>query len=331
MAQDNQAVWFCATGKTGLGHLRRCAHVAQALRTLRPTLDIGLVTNASPADVERSHGDLFSSVVFAERARMADVLAGRGSGPVVVDTAVVPDIDRLARPLILILRETPEDRQAGFSLAARRWDLVLVPNPQSHWMPRLAPAFATRIEAVGWIYRTAQIVVRDAREEPRLLVAMGGGGSADTAAGFRTSIDPLIGAARAHCQRRFTVVQALAPRASREHRLSTSDSVLDPAGNLDQQFAAADAVISTAGYNSVLELARLDVPTLLVPIRRRFDDQTARARLWGPKLGRWYDGNIAALSPWLADTLGHRRRRPPVDLGPSGETQAARLILDLFE
>ena len=90
-------------------------------------------------------------------------------------------------------------------------------------------------------------------------------------------------------------------------------------------FREACAVISTAGYNSVLELATTDTPTLLLPIPRSIDDQDARVRLWSPRLGPPSGDPV----PWLAETLATRRRRPPVDLGPSGEDAAAAAILSL--
>jgi len=90
-------------------------------------------------------------------------------------------------------------------------------------------------------------------------------------------------------------------------------------------FQTADAVISTAGYNSVLELATTDTPTLLLPIPRSIDDQEARVRLWSARLGPPPGDPVA----WLADTLATRRRRAPVDLGPSGEDAAASAILSL--
>ncbi len=69
------------------------------------------------------------------------------------------------------------------------------------------------------------------------------------------------------------------------------------------QFTAADAVISSAGYNSVLELASVAKPAMLIAISRSIDDQQARAKLWGPRLGHCFDGNIEGAAQWLADGL----------------------------
>ena len=97
---------------------------------------------------------------------------------------------------------------------------------------------------------------------------------------------------------------------------------------MNRHFGAADVVISTAGYNSVLELASLDVPTLLVPIPRSIDDQVARVHLWAPRVGAGHLVGIEESGAWLAHAITARRRRDPCDLGPSGEDEAARLILE---
>ncbi len=112
--------------------------------------------------------------------------------------------------------------------------------------------------------------------------------------------------------------------------LSQADEVFDPGGELNAVFRAADVVISTAGYNSVLELASTDTPTLLAAIPRSLDDQAARVRLWGPRLGcALRPDRLGTASAWLADRIDHPRRRRPVDLGPDGAAVAAKLILEM--
>ncbi|MFM7333573.1 MAG: glycosyltransferase, partial [Tabrizicola sp.] len=99
---------------------------------------------------------------------------------------------------------------------------------------------------------------------------------------------------------------------------------------LNDLFRDADIVISTAGYNSVLELATTDTPTLLVPIPRSIDDQVTRARSWAGALGMWLDpASPEAATTWLRQEITARRRRPPANLGPSGEDIAAHAILGL--
>ena len=99
---------------------------------------------------------------------------------------------------------------------------------------------------------------------------------------------------------------------------------------MNDVFRRADLVISTAGYNSVLELARTDTPTLLVAIPRSLDDQLARVRHWGPLLGHGLEpGCEQEAADWLADQIARLRRRAPFDLGSGGADRAATALLEL--
>ncbi|MFQ5565542.1 MAG: hypothetical protein ACE5EU_04185 [Paracoccaceae bacterium] len=324
-------IWFCATGKTGLGHLRRCATVARALRRLTKDRPIGLATNAAVAGLEAADRAAFNQIETVERGDIAARIAGCGRGPVVADTAVLPGLAALDRPLVLILRETPRKRVVRFRLEGTRpWDLVIVPNPREHWLPEADDGFARRVAPVGWIYRPTPASPHPPREPLRVLVATGGGGTAETAAALKAEIDPVIAVARAAAHRPFTVVQAIGPRAAPEGRLDQADRTLDPGGELNREFARADFAISTAGYNSVLELAMTDTPTLLIAVARNIDDQEARARLWGPRLGACHTpGDRVGSGKWLARRIDAGAPRAPWDLGPSGAAAAARHILGL--
>ena len=302
-----------------------------AMSDLDPGAGIGLLTNAPPMGLPAAELAAFSAVEICSRDGMAAHLAGRRDArAVVVDTAVVAGIEALDCPLAIVLRETPVARQAWFALpGGRPWDLVLVPNPGDHWLPDPVAVPAQRTEAVGWIYRsTPGVAERTVR--PEVLVATGGGGTEDTAAAIRRQLDPVLAHAKALAGGAFDVVQALGPRAPAGARLDAADRTADPGGDLNHFFARADVVVSTAGYNSVLELATLDVPTMFVAIDRSIDDQAARARLWGARLGHCLDADATeAGAEWLAHAAIARRRRDPWDLGPSGGAAAARLLLDL--
>ncbi|ETX09222.1 glycosyltransferase [Candidatus Entotheonella palauensis] len=331
--ETHPLVWFCATGKTGLGHLRRCATIAKALRRLAPGCCIGLATNATVAGLEPADIAAFTQIEIVDRQSMADRIAGRSNGPIVVDTAVLPGLATTNRPLVLILRQTPEDRLERFRLQdGRPWDLVMVPNPRADWWPELDPDFAHRVEPVGWIYRGVPVSTRPLWLTPLVIVASGGGATAPIAATWKAEVDPIIAHARALTDTPFYVAQALGPRAAPEAHLLHADDRFDPGGDLHLYFAQADTVISTAGYNSVLELATTDVPALLVAIPRSLDNQMARACLWGTRLGKWHvPGETLSSGAWLAAQIDAAKRRAPWDLGPSGETAAAQLILGLAQ
>jgi predicted glycosyltransferase len=318
---------FLATGRSGLGHLRRIAAIAGAVRSLRPDARLTLVCNGAPDGLTTNELSQFTAMRQVERSEMAHALIDCGAQVGVLDTLQLPGAESLDRTLIQVLRETPVDRIAGFERGGGRpWDAVLVPNPPGHWMPAAASGFARRIEATGWIARRTG--VRDsATETAGIVVATGGGGTVESRAGLYPVLDAVIATARSRLPEAFRVRQALGPRSGGA-ALAQADEVFDPGPNLDQIFRAADVVISTAGYNSVLELAGTDTPALLSAIPRSLDDQAARVRLWGPALGHGLDSKrIEEAVDWLAEVIERPRRRPPVDLGPDGAARAAEIIV----
>lgn len=317
-----------ATGKSGLGHLRRTATIARCLRQIAPERMVRLISNAPPDGLEPDDMAAFDAIQVTERADMAGAVL-QGDGQILVlDTIVVPGIETLTAPLVLVLRETPEDQLGRFRLAGgREWDRVIVANPRSHWMPQgLA---AREVLPVGWIYRPTGVRQGRAAAVPQVLIATGGGGTADTAQALYAAINDLLLQARKDGPQ-FHVVQAIGPRALGFGRLPVADAVVDPGGRLNACFREADVVLSTAGYNSVLELATTDTPTMLLPIQRSIDDQDARARQWAPRLGAWHDAAAPEIAlDWFVRQIATPCRRPPVDLGPSGEGMAVAAILSL--
>lgn len=340
---------FCATGKSGLGHLRRITNIAQALRKCQGQLAIDLMTNAPLQDLASQGFDFYDRVDQSERADMAKALAGR-AGPIVVDTAILPGLENCAGPLCLILRETIPEKLAQFRLGkGRPWDLILVPNPADHWAPDPDKLASRRIAHCGWIYRRSQSVDgSDAQENameassarpdffpdsplPTLLIASGGGGKDETALNFRRMVSGLLATLRQQCAQPFLVLQALGPLAPQAARIEGVDLRIHPGSRLNEAFGHADLVISTCGYNSILELACSRTPSLLLPIPRSIDDQALRARQWGPRLGLDHDPQEPAASVgWMAEVLTHRSKRAPVELPPSGAGRAAELLAEML-
>ena len=214
--------------------------------------------------------------------------------------------------------------------------LVCVPNPESHWMPDIAAIGAKRAEATGWIYRHPALPENVSRPQAkgaprRVLVATGGGGNAETAAALKSELDSVIRSARALADRPLWVDQAAGPRMPMEAALSQADELLDADSQLNEIFADYDLVISTAGYNSTLELAALDIPVLLVPILRTLDDQSARSRHWGPQLGLAHEaGKPDRSAEWIARALAAGARRAPLGVDPRGAARCAALISELL-
>jgi hypothetical protein len=323
-------ICFLATSKSGLGHLRRSATIAMCLRSLAPERKLHLISNAEPDGLPDHEIRAFDTVQVLERDRMAEGAVKTSAGLLMLDTITVPGIETLGRPLVLVLRETPDNQLHRFRLeGGRPWDLVVVANPEDHWMPEPAKLAARDVVPAGWIYRPTGPRMQTPKPTPTVLVATGGGGTAETTGRLYAAIDAVLSLART-CGPAFEVVQAIGPRARGFGQLRQADRSLDPGGALNELFRDADIVISTAGYNSVLELATTDTPTLLVPIPRSIDDQATRARSWGRTLGAWLDpASPGEAASWLAGEVFARRRRQPMDLGASGEDRAARAILRL--
>ncbi len=332
----SSSIKFCLTGRSGLGHLRRVANIASRLRELWPHMAIHLVVNAPIAGLSRDEVANFDCICLADRKAMAATLAGLPAGPVVVDTAVVPLLGAIPDPLCLVLRETVAARLPAFRLdLGRKWDATIVPAPAGHWDLDPSVIGTHRVAHVGWIYRQcadhSDPVLPAAGTNVRLLVATGGGGTQETAAALRAQIDPILFALRRRL-RSVTILQVVAPRLHVDGFLANADARIYVGAHLNEAFAEADAVITTVGYNSVLELAQLDTPALLVPCERSLDDQHDRAALWGPRLGHAHRvGDPEASAEWLAQLLGRRQRRRPYPLGENGAEAAARIIQSLAE
>ena len=324
-------ICFLATSKSGLGHLRRTATIARAIRGAAPDRILRLVSNAQPDGLEPEDLAVFASIYVGERGCMIEAIPRRINVTLVLDTITVPGIESMAAPLALVLREAPSAALCRFRLAGGRpWDQVIVANPRDHWMPDAGSFSASAVTPVGWIYRLTGARRAKRAAVPTVLVATGGGGTAETARAVYSAIDDLLNRVSQTTAQPFRVVQAVGPRGQNFGLVNRVDRVVDPGGRLNDLFRDADVVISTAGYNSVLELATTDTPTLLIPIPRSIDNQVARAKAWAPQLGAWYEAAAPDLSAdWLSRQIAEPRRRPSVDLGPSGEHLAAAAILGL--
>jgi len=319
---------FVGTARSGLGHLRRISTIAQHLRPRAAQARLTLITNAPPAGLSEADRAPFGAIEICPRAGMAERLAGSSVDLAVLDTLRLPGIGAYSGPCVLILRETPDALLDGFRRDdGRPWTRVLLPNPDTHWHPDPGAGFADAIDAVGWILRPTGPRAAQAPSQG-IVLATGGGGTPETRAALYPLLDEVVARARVRAARPFRLRQALGPRADAAS-LAQADETFDPGPHLNELFRDADLVISTAGYNSVLELATTDTPALLAAIPRSLDDQAARVRAWGPRLGHGLDpAGIETAAAWLADRIDRPRRRPPLDPGPDGAARAADLILE---
>ena len=334
----NKTIVFCATGKSGLGHLRRLTLIATAIHKISPNTPLVLLTNASAAGLTEQELTLYSSIIVIDRKNMSARLKLMDAGVVIVDTAILPGIADLTVPLVLVLRETITKRLSDFSLPnGRPWDLLLLPNPSKVWQPPWQSVYAKRKEYLGWIYRNSGDETNEYPDDdadikiPRILLSTGGGG-ADSWHRAKKRLSYVLVRVRQKIAEPIIVSQVVAPRASTDSLVQGVDELLYPGSMLHKAFHQADLVISTAGYNSTLELAGTRVPVLFVPMQRTYDDQFARARHWAREMGLVFqDADNQTLVDWIIDVLVHRRIRNVVKLGPSGENQAAALLQDYLQ
>jgi hypothetical protein len=319
-------IGFFASARSGLGHVQRIGNIAAALRQRGFGGRLSLFCNADVQVLPQSRVQALDGVVVLDREAMTAAAQHMGVTLAVSDMMVVPGLAEVGAQRVLILRETPVDRIGAFRQGLAAWDHVLVPNPAEHWLPDLPPGFAEAVVPVGWIVR--QTGMRGPRDGAAgIVLATGGGGTPETRGRLYPVLSRILH--RVRMQVPMIVRQALGPRAAGQ-ALPDVDEVFDPGNGLNDIFRRADIVISTAGYNSVLELAGTDTPTLLAAIPRSYDDQQARVRRWGPLLGHGLepDGENAA-ADWLVDQIRVSRRRAPVDLGTDGAQVAADILARL--
>jgi predicted glycosyltransferase len=337
-----RTITFCARAKDGLGKLQRVNNVARALRDQWPNIPLALVTNAKQETNSAKEITLYQRIEVASRSKMTQRLLSMAVDVVVVSGAVVPGLHKVDAPLCLILREVMPATLERYRLeGGRPWDLIVLPHPIDEWVPDLEAVPARRIEAVGWIYRQPALQKLEDPEangpdemfakHPVVLISVGAGSGGNLPEAFRRNVETLIKGLREMVATPVTVVQVRGPLAPNEWRIAGVDEVICPGPNLHNLFPSADLVISAVGYNTVLELACTDVPTLLLPIERYTDNQQKRARRWGPSLGLCHDeSNPKRSIQWMAEVLQGGRRRPAVDLGPSGASACAALIVELL-
>jgi predicted glycosyltransferase len=336
-----RTITFCARANDGLGKLQRVNNVVRALRDQWPNIPLSLVTDAKRETHSAEEIALYQKIEMASRSKMTQRLLSMDLDVVVVGGLVLPNLHLVDAPLCLILREVLPAKLERYRLeGGRPWDLIVLPNPVDEWVPDPEAVPARRIEAVGWIYRRPALQKLEESEangpywifmkHPMVLITAGAGSGGHRPEAFCQHMEGLIKGLREMVAKPVTVVQVRGPLAPNEWRIAGVDEVICPGPNLHNLFPSADLVISAVGYNTVLELACTDVPSLLVPIERYTDDQQKRARHWGPSLGLCHDSSDPQRSiQWMAEVLQSGVRRPAVDLGPSGASASAAMIVEL--
>jgi predicted glycosyltransferase len=177
-------------------------------------------------------------------------------------------------------------------LQAHLYDAIRLYGEQTLFDPvsayEMAPAAAAKLIPCGYLRRATRTrPVNDVRREldtgerPLIVVTVGGGGDGYDI--LKTYLEMLQQAAPPHRAHSLLVTGPLMPQGKRQalRRLAAElpVSFIEFTADLDSYLAAADLVISMAGYNSACELLSLNQRALLIPRSHTRAEQRLRATL----------------------------------------------------
>lgn len=235
-------------------------------------LEIGTVVELRRKLLEEIHRSFAPDVLIVDHQvlGLADELDGVLAAARSRGTKTILGVRDIIDTPEVVAREwgRPRARRA----LAREYDRVCVYGDPSVFDPRVEYPIPTelrqRLEFVGYVAR-AEVPERAARESgarPRVLVTVGGG--EDGAGRIETFLDALaLGRAP------FDSTIVLGPLYDQERARGIKKRLRDLPGSDVQMFHAdiphllskSDAVVSMAGYNSVVEILQSGVPAVLWP------------------------------------------------------------------
>jgi len=294
-------VLFYAVNGLGLGHVTRLLAIGRKVRKLAPEAEIVYFTSSEAEDVIYREG--FAAFKVPSKtlrgrahlrpstyARMLqtvtlNLMASFHPHILVVDTFPAGTLQELlpvlrwdSRKVFVFRVQRPEVASSPLvQNTLGLYDLVIVPHAPGE-------VHAPVPEAVRCVW-TGPILIRDRndaleRSEARarlglppdgsvIYVSFGGGGDAAMDSALNLTVEALE-----PCGAHLAVAQAPLYRGVAPRR---SGSTIVQYYPMAEMYAAFDAAISAAGYNSTMELMHHGVPTALVPFPRQVDDQHARA------------------------------------------------------
>lgn len=295
-------VLFYAVDGLGLGHVTRLLAIARKLRLLKPDAEIVFFTSSEAEDVIFREGFAAFKVPsrsLRSRARIRpatyarmlhtvtlNLMASYHPHVLVVDTfpsgtlqELLPVLRWDSRRVFVFRVQRPEAAHSPVMQSALQlYDLVLIP----HQPGEVDVPVPEGVETI-W---TGPTLIRDRedalpREEARrrlglpgeapvVYVTFGGGGDASMDEALRSTVEALTGQGVHLAVARAPLYRGELP--------TTPDVTIVSHYPMAELYAAFDAAVSAAGYNSSMELLHHGVPTVLVPFPRQVDDQHARAR-----------------------------------------------------
>jgi len=345
----------------GMGHLSRTILLAQALRVARPEARVrflvespafGLVENAGfpVLKLPDPMHPLGRHVLVGRRAQleadlMAPVVDDWRPDAVLIDFVIDKDLFRSLRRngcrVLLVLRRLQRRamRELISDPAASLVDAFVIPHEPNEFEHGEIPAsWRARCHFTGPLVRRFCLeLVPELRKryavgaDELVIVSIGGGGSGEAVDQAGCARQALLDLRRERPGLRGVIVYG--PLYKKE--IPTDEPGVCGIrfeAQLPELMAAADAVVCTAGYNSVRELLASGTPGVLVPLSSPGrDDQIGRAesvRREGRALvARMDAGDIA--QKLMTALAGEGPRRFPAESGGdyrrAGEVRAGRL------
>ncbi len=298
-------ILFYAINGLGLGHVTRLLAIGRKLRILVPEAEIVYFTSSEAEDVIFREGFAAFKVpsktlrcaaklrpsTYAKMLQTVTLNLAASFHPhvLVVDTFPAGTLQELlpvlrwdSRKVFVFRVQRPSAAQSPLTQSALAlYDLAIMPHHEGEVEAPLPQGLRS-----VW---AGPIVIRDRddalpRQEARarlglpptgpvVYVTYGGGGDAAMDRALQQTIEALSGEP-------FTVAVPNAPlyRGTLPHGAELPQNVrIVTHYPMAEMYAAFDAAISAAGYNTAMELLHHGVPTALVPFPRQVDDQYARA------------------------------------------------------
>jgi len=297
-------VLFQPPNHVGLGHINRLSAIALALRKLDPSIRTPFVVEGAahvlldvlglpyiplPSSHLMEESDSWAGWTKDERSELASEISGaiiKSINPQIVVFDCFPNLALASAalksklPIVLCLREMRE--LDGYLAHIRELlpciSLLLIPHESNAF--ELPETLHAKSRFVGQIVRPIKTAPDRIQHSTRPLVVItgGGGGYPGTVKFYNLAINALACLHQDHPTLQGRLIAG--PLFQDWLRLESvrGIAVIPFEPDMNGAFAAADLVISVAGYNTVAELQQIRTKAILVPAERMWDDQFARAR-----------------------------------------------------
>jgi len=357
-------VLIYAINGLGMGHLNRTLVLARGMRAADPSTQVHFVVDSPHFGLVTDSG--FDVTKFPDRRHPLGYHCGREHRyeelPAMFDVLLEdwkPDVmlvdflckralfqrvrDRRVRLAAILRKQRPASlRQLSMNRGAALVDAWLIPHDQEDWpLSQLPRRFRPRATHLGPVSRGLDASRTGALREslwpegsgPLILVTIGGGGAPESRATLQGVEEALRRSGR---EARLLLVYG--PNYPGDIPTETGGSGLAIGrrrfvAELPEAIAAADLVVSNAGYNTMLELRAAGTPALIVPLATTGrDDQDQRAASFVQEgRGLLAASNVDDIEAKIGEVLDSgsvERREPETGRDPSVQ---GRLLLEALK